>query len=122
MIGLTKKRDKRIKELEAEVKRLRAEVSVMTDEDRKRVVDTDLKKQAIKADKARLDQIEHTKRFEAKSQVSKEVIREMRGAIKRAVISIRDLAGRRPNQVTAAHLAQLAAEAEVLVEYTDLPR
>lgn len=65
---------------------------------------------------------EEIKRHEAKHAVSKEIILEMREAIKGAVLSIRDLAGRNPNQVTAAHLHDLAAEADKLVQYTSLPR
>jgi ketol-acid reductoisomerase len=118
MIGFTGKRDKRIRELEAEVAKLKK----ITDEDRKRMVNVDLKKQAIAHHLAEIKQGEETKRFQAKSEVSKEIIREMREAIERAVVSIRDLAGRRPNQVTAAHLSALAAEAEYLVQYTKLPR
>lgn len=122
MLGLTRKRDKRIRELEAENQRLRTELAAMDDETRKRLVDGDLRKQATAHHLAEIRQGEHTKRFQAKAEVSKEVIREMREAIKVAVISIRDLAKRRPNEVTAAHLAQLAAEADVLVQYTSLPR
>jgi hypothetical protein len=64
---------------------------------------------------------EEIKRHEAKASVSKEVIREMREAIKVAIVSIRDLAGRRPNEVTAEHLAELRGQAENLVRFTSLP-
>lgn len=129
MIGFTKARDERIKALEAqakalnaEVNKLRLEVTVMDDEARKRVVDGQLKKQAIDSDLKAIRQVEHTKRFQAKAEVSKEVIREMRRHIKVAVVSIRNLAQRRPNEVTAAHLSELAWQAENLVQFTDLPR
>jgi predicted phosphoribosyltransferase len=65
---------------------------------------------------------EDRKRWEAKAGVSKAHIRDLRYAIKGAIISIRDLARRRPNEVTAEHLSALASEAEILVQYTSLPR
>lgn len=67
-------------------------------------------------------QRQETQRFDVKANISKDHIRDMRYAIKGAIKSIRDLARRRPNEVTAEHLADLAAEANKLVEYTDLPR
>lgn len=67
-------------------------------------------------------QREETQRFDVKANISKDHIRDMRYAIKGAIKSIRNLAQRRPNEVTAEHLADLAYEAEKLVEYTDLPR
>jgi hypothetical protein len=114
MIGLTRKRDKRIKELEAEVDRLKKLAAAKSDDG--------LRKQAKDHHLAEIRSGENAKRFEAKAAVSKEVIREMREAIKVAVVSISDLARRRPNEVTAAHLAELSAQAENLVQFTSLPR
>lgn len=122
MIGFTKARDAKIKALEAEIGRLTRIVDVMDDDTRKAVVDGQLKKQAIASHLAEIRQAEHTKRFQAKAEVSKEVIREMRAHIKVAILSIRNLAERRPNEVTAAHLAELSHQADVLVQFTDLPR
>lgn len=62
------------------------------------------------------------KRLIAKAHVSKEVIRQIRGDVRNAIVSIRDLAGRRPNEVTAEHLTDLAAQIDVLIAHTNLPR
>jgi hypothetical protein len=103
---------KRVKALEADKARLAKRV--------KELEGADFRKQALEADKKRMKQEEETKRFEAKAGISKELIREMRAAFRSAIISIEDLAGRKPNQVTASHLQQLANEAQQLKRFTDL--
>lgn len=59
--------------------------------------------------------------WERKAKHSKLHILDLRYAIKGAVISMRDLAERSVDGVTPQHLADLAAEADKLVQYTDLP-
>jgi hypothetical protein len=133
VIGFTRKRDERIKELEDEnlnLKRSLTYLDLIRGENAHlyaRVAELQNAKRDQREDSIRdhLKEIrsgEEIKRHEAKQGVSKEVIREMREAIKVAIVSIRNLARRRPNEVTAEHLSDLAAEAEKLVEYTDLPR
>lgn len=68
----------------------------------------------------KLGQDTETRRFIAKAESQKALIHELRYAIKAAVISMRDLATRSVKKVTPQHMAQLAAEAEKLVPYTDL--
>lgn len=65
---------------------------------------------------------EEAKRFNHKAGSQKDIIREMRSAMRQTIITVRNLADRKPNEVTAAHLTDLRHEVDQLVMFTDLPR
>ena len=125
MFGFKIVREKTIRDMAADFNRVNRDNALLRQElERERLAGQ--QKQHSKREESIRDHIKEIRggqeilRHEAKANVSKEIIREMREEIKQAIISINDLAKRNPNQVTAAHLHDLAAEANKLKRFTSL--